>query len=65
MLGGVVAVVGFGQHGCGLVRRLEFHYTPKHASWPNMVEIQIGVMVSQCLDRRIPTKAMLVSEVKA
>ena len=30
-----------------------------------MVEIEIGVMVSQCLDRRIPTKAMLVSEVKA
>jgi transposase len=48
-----------------ILRRLEFHYTPKHASWLNMVEIEIGVMVSQCLDRRIPTKAMLVSEVKA
>jgi hypothetical protein len=45
--------------------RLEFHYTQNHASWLNMVEIEIGVMVSQCLDRRIPTKAKLVSEVTA
>ncbi len=48
-----------------ILRRLEIHYTPKHASWLNMVEIEIGVMVSQCLDRRIPSKAMLVKEVKA
>jgi DsbC/DsbD-like thiol-disulfide interchange protein len=44
---------------------LEIHYTPKHASWLNIVEIEIGVMVSQCLDRCIPSKAMLVKEVKA
>jgi transposase len=48
-----------------ILKRLEFHYTPKHASWLNMVEIEIGVMVSQCLDRRIPDKATLVSEVGA
>jgi transposase len=48
-----------------ILRRLEFHYTPKHASWLNMVEIEIGVMVAQCLDRRIPEKATLVSEVAA
>ena len=48
-----------------ILRRLEFHYTPKHASWLNMVEIEIGVMVSQCLDRRIPNKEILVKEVKA
>jgi transposase len=48
-----------------ILRRLEFHYTPKHASWLNMVEIEIGVMVRQCLDRRIPDKATLVSEVAA
>jgi transposase len=47
-----------------ILRRLEFHYTPKHASWLNMVEIEIGVMVAQCLDRRIPTKAMVIREVK-
>lgn len=48
-----------------ILRRLEFHFTPKHARWLNMVEIEIGVMVSQCLARQIPTKAMLVAEVKA
>ncbi len=34
-------------------RRIEFHYTPKHASWLNMVEIEIGVLRGQCLDRRM------------
>ena len=48
-----------------ILTRLEFHFTPKHASWLNMVEIEIGVMVSQCLDRRIPDKATLVSEIAA
>lgn len=48
-----------------ILRRLEFHYTPKHASWLNMVELEIGVMVSQCLDRRIATKAILTAEVAA
>ena len=48
-----------------VLHRLEFHYTPKHASWLNMVEIEIGVMVSQCLDRRIPDKATLVSQIAA
>jgi transposase len=46
-----------------ILDRLEFHFTPKHASWLNMVEIEIGVMVSQCLDRRIPDKKTLVTEV--
>jgi len=46
-----------------ILRRLEFHYTPKHASWLNMVEIEIGVLVGQCLDRRIPDKLTLVAEV--
>jgi transposase len=48
-----------------VLRRLEFHYTPKHASWLNMVEIEIGVLRSQCLDRRIATKKRLVSEIAA
>jgi hypothetical protein len=48
-----------------ILERLEFHFTPKHASWLNMVEIEIGVMVSQCLDRRIPDKKTLVAEVAA
>jgi transposase len=46
-----------------LSRRLEFHFVPKHASWLNMVEIEIGVLVSQCLDRRIPDRDTLISEI--
>ena len=46
-----------------ILNRIEFHFTPKHASWLNMVEIEIGVMVKQCLDRRIPDKDTLVTEI--
>ena len=48
-----------------MLRRLEFHYTPKHASWLNMVEIEIGVLRGQCLDRRIASQEKLASEVTA
>jgi transposase len=48
-----------------VLRRLEFHYVPKHASWLNMVEIEIGVLRNQCLDRRIAAKEHLVSEIAA
>jgi DDE superfamily endonuclease len=47
------------------LRQLEFHYVPKHASWLNMVEIEIGVLRGQCLDRRIATKEQLKSEIAA
>jgi len=45
--------------------RLEFHYTPKHASWLNMVEIEIGVLKGQGLDRRIDHPAALAREIAA
>jgi hypothetical protein len=48
-----------------VLKRLEFHYTPRHASWLNMVEIEIGVLRSQCLDRRIENKATLIAEIAA
>jgi transposase len=48
-----------------ILRRLEFHYTPTHASWLNMVEIEISVLASQCLNRRIPDRATLEREVAA
>lgn len=48
-----------------ILKRLEFHYTPKHASWLNMVEIEIGNMNQQCLDRRIPSWDKLHSELAA
>ena len=48
-----------------ILRRLEFHYTPKHASWLNMVEIEIGVLNGQCLARRIDNVTRLISEITA
>jgi hypothetical protein len=48
-----------------LVKKLEFHYTPKHSSWLNMAEVEISVLTSQCLDRRIGHPALLESEVIA
>jgi hypothetical protein len=48
-----------------ILQRVEFHYTPKHASWLNMVEIEIGVLRGQCLNRRIGEREILVSEVDA
>jgi len=48
-----------------ILRRIEFHFVPKHASWLNMVEIEIGVLKSQCLDRRIADKPTLVREIAA
>jgi len=48
-----------------VLRRLEFHFTPKHGSWLNMAEIEIGVLTSQCLSRRIPSREILASEVAA
>jgi len=48
-----------------ILERLEFHYTPKHASWLNMAEIEIGVMNRQCLDRRIAEKGTIAAEVAA
>jgi transposase len=48
-----------------ILRRLEFHYTPKHASWLNMVEIEIGVLRSQCLDRRIGELRVLLAQIAA
>jgi transposase len=48
-----------------ILERLEFHYTPKHASWLNMVEIEIGVLKRQCLDRRIDDREELEREIAA
>ncbi len=46
-----------------ILRKVEFHFTPKHASWLNMVEIEIGVLSKQCLNKRIPDKQTLIQEV--
>ena len=49
----------------GLVERFEWHYTPKHGSWLDLAESELGVLSSQCLDRRIPDKQTLVEEIAA
>lgn len=48
-----------------LVERFEWHYTPKHGSWLDMAEIELSVLSSQCLNRRIPEKLTLKGEVAA
>lgn len=48
-----------------LSQRFEFHYTPKSASWLNMIEIEFSALSKQCLNRRIPTKELLAKEVLA
>ena len=48
-----------------ILRRIEFHHTPKHASWLDMAEIEIGVLNKECLDRRIPDLETLCRETAA
>jgi hypothetical protein len=50
---------------CALLRRVEFHHTPKHASWLNMAEIEIGILDRQCLGRRLWDWAAVNREVTA
>ena len=48
-----------------LVKRLEFHYTPKHGSWLNMAELEFAVLTRQCLDRRLCDQTTLQREIAA
>jgi DDE superfamily endonuclease len=48
-----------------LLDKIEFHYTPKHGSWVNMAETEIGILKRQCLDRRLDGVPKLTSEVAA
>jgi len=48
-----------------IMRKLEFHHTPNHGSWLNMVEIEISVLSEQSLDRRIPDVETLRKEITA
>jgi len=45
--------------------RLEIHYTPKHGSWLDMAEIELGILSRQCLARRIGEREALIREVAA
>jgi len=46
-----------------IMARLEFHYTPGHASWLNMAEIELSILSKQCLSRRIPNEWTLITEI--
>lgn len=48
-----------------ILKKLEFHYTPKHGSWLNQAEIELSVLMRQCLDRPIPDEETLKRELKA
>jgi hypothetical protein len=48
-----------------LLDKIEFHYTPKHGSWVNMAETEIGIMNAQCLDRRMDSQEWIAREVAA
>jgi hypothetical protein len=48
-----------------IAERFEWHYTPKHGSWLDLAESELGVLASQCLDKRIPDKDTLIPEIAA
>ena len=48
-----------------IVKRLEFHHTPKHGSWLNMAEIEFSVLARSCLRRRLPDESTLCREIQA
>ena len=48
-----------------IARKIEWHYTPKHGSWLNMVEIELSVLADKCLGQRIPDLATLIQETTA
>ncbi len=59
-------IVAFGEKKSKkMMKRLKFHFTPKHASWLNMAEIEIGILSRQCLKRRIANRKKLAEEVLA
>ena len=75
---GVLVMDNLNTHGIGslyeafepelarsLARRLEIHHTPKHGSWLNIAEIELGVLSRQCLDRRMESIAIVAKECSA
>jgi hypothetical protein len=48
-----------------LARKLEIHHTPKHGSWLNIAEVELAVLATQCLDRRLASTAQATVEIAA
>ena len=56
----------FGLHEARrILRKLKFHYTPKHGSWLNMAEIEIGIFQRGCLSRRVESLPALRQRIPA
>jgi hypothetical protein len=53
------------QEALRILNKIEFHYTPKHGSWLNMAETEIGIVSGQCLGRRLDCQTKLAGEVAA
>jgi len=53
------------KEGGKIARKIEWHFTPKHASWLNQAELEIHALEQQCLNRRIPDFQTMQSEVAA
>ena len=53
------------EHARRILDRIEWHYTPKHGSWVNMAETEIGIMNGQCLGRRLDSQEKIATEVAA
>jgi hypothetical protein len=48
-----------------ILRKLEFHFTPKHGSWLNMAEIELAILSRQCLKQRLPDQEQLVHQTQS
>ncbi len=48
-----------------ILKRIEFHHTPKHASWMNMAEIELSILGRQCVNKRIPSEYLLKKNISA
>jgi len=62
---GCLYVVFEPERAFAIAQKLEWHYTPEHASWLNIAEIELSVIGRQCLNRRIPSKEILKEQVQA
>lgn len=54
-----------GEKAAAVLQRIELHHTPKHASWLNLAELELGIMERQCTGRRLASADLLASELHA
>ena len=54
-----------GEQAAAVLQRMELHHTPKHASWLNLAELELGIMERPCTGRRLATAGLLMAELQA